>query len=77
MNLFRSEEHIRNWARFDSATEEGIIALADLVKLFSANYFRRRLDPDWVSRSREYGREMAAVLVKIGKTGPFWRRPKP
>jgi hypothetical protein len=77
MNLFRSEEHIRNWARFDPATEEGIIALPDLVKLFSGNYFRRRLDPDWVSRSREYGREMVALFVEIGKTGPFWRRPKP
>ncbi len=76
MNLFRSEEHIRNWARFDPATGEGIIALPDLVKLFSVNYFRRRLDPDWVSRSREYGREMVPVLIEIGKTGPFWKRPK-
>jgi len=76
MNLFRSEEHIRNWARFDPATEEGIITLPDLVKLFSGNYFRRRLDPDWVSRSREYGREMVAIFAEIGKTGPFWKRPK-
>ena len=77
MNLFRSEEHIRNWAGFDPATEEGIISLPDLVKLFSGNYFRRRLDLDWVSRSREYGREMVAIFAQIGKTGPFWKRPKP
>jgi hypothetical protein len=77
MNLFRSEEHIRNWARFDPATEEGIVPLEDLVKLFSGNYFRRRLDPDWVSRSREYAREMAATFKEIGKTGPFWRTRKP
>lgn len=77
MNLFRSEEHIRNWARFDPATIEGIIPLSDLVKLFSGNYFRRRLDRDWVSRSREYNREMVATLIEIGKTGPFWKRPKP
>jgi len=37
MNLFRSEEHIRTWARFDPATEEGILTLLDLVKLFSAS----------------------------------------
>jgi hypothetical protein len=73
MNLFRSEEHIRNWARFDPATEEGIIQLDDLVKLFSGNYFRRRMDSDWVSRSREYAREMVATFKEIGKTGPFWR----
>jgi len=76
MNLFRSEEHIRNWAGFDPTTEEGIVPLTELVKLFSGNYFRRRLDPDWVSRSREYGREMVATFAEIGKTGPFWRRPK-
>jgi len=77
MNLFRSEEHIRNWDGFVSGTEEGIIALPDLVKLFSGNYFRRRLDPDWVSRSRQYGAEMVATMSEIGKTGPFWQPMKP
>jgi hypothetical protein len=76
MNLFRSEGHVRNWARFDPAAEEGIISLMDLVKLFSGPYFRKRKDPDWVSRSREYAREMVATMAKIGKTGPFWQRPK-
>ena len=76
MNLFRSEEHVRNWARFDPATEEGIIPLSDLVKLFSGPYFRKRMDSDWVSRSREYAREMVATMTQIGKTGPFWQRPK-
>ena len=76
MNLFRSEEHIRNWTRFDPASEEGIVPLQDLVKLFSGNYFRRRMDQDWVSRSREYAREMVETLKEIGKAGPFWLRPK-
>jgi hypothetical protein len=77
MNLFRSEEHIRNWARFNPDTEEGIVPLDDLVKLFSGNYFRRRLDSDWVSRSQEYAREMIGTLKDIGKTGRFWRTRKP
>lgn len=76
MNLFRSEEHVRNWAGFDPATVEGIISLPDLVKLFSGPYFRRRMDLGWVSRSREYTREMTATMAEIGKTGPFWQRPK-
>lgn len=76
MNLFRSEEHARNWARFDPATEEGIISLPNLVKLFSGPYFRKRMDSDWVSHSREYAREMIATMIEIGKTGPFWHRPK-
>lgn len=75
MNLFRSEEHIRNWSRFDPASTEGILTLPDLVKLFSANYFRRRLDPDWVSRSPEYLMEFVGAMQEIGKTGPFWKPP--
>ena len=77
MNLFRSEEHIRNLSRFDPATTEGIVSLSDLVKLFSGSYFRRRLDLDWVSHSREYVREMVTTLAELGRTGPFWKRPKP
>ena len=77
MNLFRSEEHIRNWDGFGAGTEEGITPLADLVTLFSGSYFRRRLDPDWVSRSREYAFEMVATMQQIGKTGPFWQPIKP
>jgi hypothetical protein len=76
MNLFRSEEHVWNWARFDPATTEGIIPLLDLVKLFSGPYFRRRMDLNWVSKNREYAREMVATMAEIGKTGPFWKRPK-
>ncbi len=73
MNLFRSEEHVRNWAGFALESDEGIIALPDLVKLFSGSYFRRRLDGDWVSNSRQYAAEMAATLKEIGKTSQFWR----
>lgn len=76
MNLFRSEEHVRNWARFDPATAEGIITLPNLVKLFSGPYFRRRMDLNWVSKSRDYAREMVATMAEIGKTGPFWQRPR-
>jgi hypothetical protein len=73
MNLFRSEEHVRNWSGFVAGTEEGMIPLNDLVKLFSGNYFRRRLDGDWVSNSRQYAMEMIASFEEIGKTGPFWQ----
>ncbi|MEJ2165535.1 MAG: hypothetical protein P8X90_08395 [Desulfobacterales bacterium] len=76
MNLFRSEEHIRSWSGFKPGTEEGIIPLGDLATLFSGNYFRRRLDPDWVSRSRDYAREMVKTFAEIGKTGPFWQRSR-
>jgi hypothetical protein len=76
MNLFRSEEHVRNWAQFKEGTEEGIVPLADLVELFSGSYFRKRLEPDWVSHSGEYRVEILATLKKLGRTGPFWKPPQ-
>jgi hypothetical protein len=76
MNLFRSEEDIRNWKSFLEGTDEGILSLSDLLKLFSGPYFRRRLDEDYVSHMREYAREMVQAMKEIGKTGPFWKKPK-
>ena len=75
MNFFRSEEHIRNWAQFDSRSEDGMIALQDLLKIFSGEVFRRRLDPDYFSHMQEYRKERTGILKEIGKTGPFWLPP--
>ena len=75
MNLFRSEEHVRNWSKFDQASEEGIISLDDLVKIFSCELFRRRLEPDYFSRRSEYRVELTKMLAEIGKTRPFWSPP--
>ncbi|NIM99509.1 MAG: hypothetical protein GTO24_15990 [candidate division Zixibacteria bacterium] len=71
MNLFRSEEHIHNWARFDPATNERIIALPDLVNLFSVKHFTRRLDPDYFSRNL-YLDDFLTAVKELGKTRPFW-----
>ena len=73
MNLFRSEEHARNWPRFEMGTDDGIIDLASLVKLFSGPYFTRRLDPDYLSKSPMYAMQMMTDMKAIGKTGEFWR----
>jgi len=75
MNLFRSEEHIRNWARFDPAAEGGIVALADLVQIFSGKLFRRRLDTDYVSRYPEHVGEFMGIVAEFSKTHPFWKLP--
>jgi len=76
MNFFRSEDHVRNWARFDPATQDGIIPFNDVLRLFSCEYFRRRLDPDYFSLRLEYRTELLSTLKEIGKTGPFWERPE-
>ena len=72
MNLFRSEEHIKNWKGYQPGTEGGIVALEDLVGLFSLNFMCRRLDPDYVSRSGEYVNDFLATVADIGRKIPFW-----
>ncbi len=73
MNLFRSEEHIRSWSRFDPAAEQGIVPLADLVRLFSLDMFKKRLEPEYATRSRSYAGEFLSAVAELGKTRPFWR----
>ena len=77
MNLFRSEEHVRNWSGFKSGTEEGIVELSDLVKVFSGNLFTRRLDSDYVSNFQTYIGEFVAAVGEIGKVRPFWSLQAP
>ena len=72
MNLFRSEEHIRKWSGFKADTEGGIVSLLDMTKAFSGTFFKRRLDPDYVARRREYLGEFLTDLAEIAKTRPFW-----
>ena len=76
MNLFRSEEHVRNWKSFIQGTDEGILSLDQLRKLFSGPFFRRRMDEDYLSNMHGYAREMVQGMKEIGKTGPFWKKPK-
>jgi hypothetical protein len=72
MNLFRSEEHVRKWSGFKSGTEEGIIPLLDMAKVFSVSFFRRRLDVDYVSHMGEYEMEVVRALQNRGS---FWQVP--
>ncbi len=50
MNLFRSEEHARNWSGFDPAFGEMLQPLAYWVERFSAERVRARAAPDYISR---------------------------
>ena len=73
MNLFRSEEHVRNWSGFKAATEEGMNKVSDIAALFSGNFFTRRLNTDYVSHMQEYLMELIGVLKGMG---PFWQPPE-
>ena len=72
MQYFRSEEHLRNWGGYTPEKEGGIISLSDLVKSFSVDLFRKRLDADYVSHYQGYVGGFMAKLQELGKRGPYW-----
>jgi hypothetical protein len=72
MNLFRSEEHVRNWSGFKAGTEDGIVELPDMVKLFSVDTFTRRMDSDYVSHIKGYRAARNTAWGAIMKMSPFW-----
>ena len=76
MNLFRSEEHIQKWARYDPATEQGILPLQNVINVFSGKFMQKRLDSNYVSHALEYFGETVSVISEIAKVRPFWTPPK-
>ncbi len=73
MNLFRSEEHVKNWSGFKSGTEEGMNKVSDVAALFSGNFFTKRLDPDYASNMQNYLMELIGVMKDMGS---FWQMPE-
>jgi hypothetical protein len=71
MNLFRSEEHVRNWSLYDPISEEAIMPLADWDCVLSA-LSHGFLEPDRLSHMEEYMGDYFARLQELGKTGSFW-----
>jgi len=71
MLFFRSEEHLKNWAPYDPATEGGISQLEGLLSMFSSNIFKRRLDPDYFSNMKTYVGQMIAGVKNNDKIGVF------
>ena len=72
MNLFRSEEHVKSWPHYDSVSAESIMPVSDWATAFSGPLHRNRLEPDYLSRAKEYGSELFLALEKFGRKGPFW-----
>jgi hypothetical protein len=49
MNLFRSEEYARNWAKYDPAFEDNLQPLSYWLERFSAERFKARGRADFIS----------------------------
>lgn len=72
MNLFRSEEHVKNWPSYDSVSAQSIMPVSNWATAFGGPLFRNRLQPDYLSRTGEYAPEMLLALKRLGKSGSFW-----
>jgi hypothetical protein len=72
MNLFRSEEHVKNWSLYDPISEESIMPVADWANVLSGPLARKMLEPDYLSRLEEYYGVMFGKLQSLGKAGSFW-----
>ncbi len=52
MNLFRSEEHARNWDGFDEAMASSLMPVAEWADIFANPFFRERGRRDYISWTR-------------------------
>ena len=73
MHFFRSEEHLRKWEGFSEEKKGGIIALTDLMRLFSGPFFTKRREPDYFSHMGDYLADMIASLDSLKNAGTYWR----
>ncbi len=65
MNLFRSEEHARNWDRFTATTEATLRPVEEWADIFSNRFFRERSRDDYISWVRsEEGRSAFAEVKR-------------
>ena len=70
MNLFRSEEHARNWAGFGD--EDGLLPLEKVMAWFSLPLFRERMNGEYVTNLAEYFKKTMAMRREILNDKPFW-----
>ncbi len=75
MNLFRSEEHARNWSGFRDEAAGGLLPLADIMTIFSGAMFRERLDPRFLSNLPGLRAEFLGRLKNVTGGDPFWSVP--
>jgi hypothetical protein len=76
MNLFACEDNVFKWSQTDPNSGDGIRPVEDWAAVFSIDLFKRRLDPDYLSKMQSYRAEMRTELEQRGMTGPWFFRPR-
>ena len=72
MNLFRSEEHVRNWSDFKEGTDEGILSLEDIVAIFSTPRHTKKMSRHYVSSMQEYKAAFIERIMQVKTDSKFW-----
>jgi hypothetical protein len=67
MNLFRSEEHARNWAAFNPDNENSLKPVSFWIDLFAGLTFRSRGRSDYLSwlKTEEAQKARAEMRAKL------------
>lgn len=67
MNLFRSEEHARRWAKFNPDFEKNLKPISFWLDIFSGEMFRARGQSDFISwlRSGEGRKAVQSTMAKL------------
>ena len=72
MNLFRSEEHVKEWSAYDPISVESIMPVTDWAYVLGAKVFRKRLELDYFDRMDENWEDFFGRLGELGRKGSFW-----
>jgi hypothetical protein len=75
MNLFRSEEHVRRWAKYDAESTHGIKLVREIAAAFNTPLITERLEPDYVRQIGERIPGLLEALDRLGGGSPFWQLP--
>ena len=75
MNLFRSEEHARNWSGFKKESEGGLLSLGQYMEIFRAPYFQERVSDRYISSLPDLRGLFLGKIKEVTDDHPFWRLP--
>lgn len=69
MNLFRSEEHARNWSGFDPEYESMLKPVAEWADIFANPFFTGRGRADYISWTRSDEGKAAFAQLRARLSG--------
>lgn len=73
MNLFRSEEHVKNWSGFQKGTADGILTLNELMAIFSTPRHTEKMSKNYVSSMAGYKKLFIEKVDEIKGNSSIWK----